>query len=178
MFDFLFAVTEWLRTTALLDFAFWITETPLSLFMVENFWLVPGAQVVHILAIAAAFGATLMLTLRTMGASGTGATIEETSARYVPWIWWGLLVIVISGLLMLTAEPLRNMINAVFWFKMIFLVGTILITLGFQKRIRAAAAGAGVTWVAGGGTKTAAIAILVLWCLIMVCGRWIAYVPV
>lgn len=178
MFDFLFAVTEWLRTTALLDFAFWITETSLSLFMVENFWLVPAAQVVHILAIAAAFGATLMLTLRTLGASGTGSTIGETSARYVPWIWWGLLAITISGLLMLTAEPLRNMINAVFWFKMIFLIATIVITLTFQKRVRTAAAAGGATWVAGGGMKTAAFAILVLWCLIMACGRWIAYVPV
>lgn len=178
MFDLLFAVTEWLRTTALLDFAFWLTETPVSLLMVENFWLVPLAQVVHILAIAAAFGATLMLSLRTLGWVGEGVTIDEQSTRFVPWIWWGLLVITVSGVLMLTAEPLRNMINAVFWLKMILLLATIAITLLFQKKVRRAAATAGPAWVAGAGTKTTAFAILVLWCLIMACGRWIAYVPV
>lgn len=178
MFDLLFSITDWLRTTLLLDFAFWITETSLSLWMVENFWNVPLAQVVHILSIAAAFGATLMLSLRTLGKAGTHQTVAETSARYVPWIWWGLLVIVISGLLMITAEPIRNMVNAVFWFKMVFLLLTIAVTLGFQKKILAQANAAGAGWQASSGTRLSAVLIIVLWCLIMLCGRWIAYVPV
>ena len=70
MFDLLFAITDWLRTTALLDLSFWITETSISLWMVENFWNVPLAQVLHILSIAAAFGATLMLSLRVLGKAG------------------------------------------------------------------------------------------------------------
>ena len=45
MFDLLFMMTDWLRNTFLLDFSFWITETPLSLFMVENFWNVPLGKV-------------------------------------------------------------------------------------------------------------------------------------
>lgn len=178
MFDLLFAITDWLRTTALLDFAFWITETPLSLWMVENFWNVPLAQVVHILSIAAAFGASMMLCLRVLGKAGTHQTVGQVSARYVPWIWWGLLVIILSGLLMLTAEPIRNMVNAVFWIKMVVLVVTVLITLSFQKKVQALALAGGAGWQASSGTRTTAILIIVLWWFVMLCGRWIAYVPV
>ena len=178
MGDFLFALTDWLRTTFLLDFAFWITETSLSLLMVENFWMVPIAQVIHILSMAAAFGATLMLTLRVLGKAGGTLTVGQAGARYIPWIWWGLVGIAISGLLMITAEPIRNMVNAIFWIKMILLAVTIAITLRFQSGIKARAEAAGPTWVASSGTRTTAVAILILWCLIMACGRWIAYVPV
>lgn len=178
MLDLLFEFTDWLRGTFLLDLSFWITETPISVVMVENFWFVPLVQVVHILAIAAAFGATLMLSLRVLGSAATTLSMEQVSARYVPWIWWGLLAILLSGLLMITAEPIRNMVNAVFWIKMILLVGAIFITLSFQRGIRAQALAAGPGWQASGGTRSTAILILVLWALVMVCGRWIAYVPV
>ncbi|MEO5707922.1 MAG: DUF6644 family protein [Alteraurantiacibacter sp.] len=178
MFDLLFSLTDWLRNTFLLDFAFWITETPLSLFMVENFWNVPLAQVMHILSISAAFGATLMLSLRVLGKAGMGQTMAATSARYVRWIWWSLLVIVLSGTLMITAEPIRNMVNAVFWIKMVLLLVAVAVSLAFQKRVQAAALAGGADWRAPAGTRVTAVLLIVLWCLIMLCGRWIAYVPV
>ena len=178
MFDLLFSITEWLRTTALLDFAFWLMETPLSLLMVENFWMVPLAQVFHILAIGAAFGTTLLLTARINKSSGSSMSVGDAAARYCAWTWWGLLVIVLSGILMATAEPIRNMVNAVFWIKMALIIITMLITLGFQKSVRAKAIAAGEAFQASSGMKTTSILIVVLWCVIMLCGRWIAYVPV
>ena len=105
-------------------------------------------------------------------------TVGQVSARYVPWIWWGLLVIILSGLLMLTAEPIRNMVNAVFWIKMVVLVVTVLITLSFQKKVQALALAGGAGWQASSGTRTTAILIILLWWFVMLCGRWIAYVPV
>jgi len=98
------------------------------------------------------------------------------AARYVPWVWYGLLGIVISGLLMLTAEPLRNMINAVFWIKMILLLIVVAITLGFFKSVKAQGAGGAVQ--AASGTRVTSLVIIGLWLLIMLAGRWIAYIPV
>lgn len=178
MGDFLFYITDWMRNTFLLDWAFWMQETGFSLFMVENFWNVPIAQAIHILSIAAAFGATLMMVLRINGHAGAGLSIEQSVARFVPWIRWGLLVIVLSGLAMIFAEPVRNMINAVFWIKMIVLVLMVLVSLGYIRRVRASAAAGGAAWIASGGTRGIGWMILLMWCLIMVCGRWIAYVPV
>lgn len=178
MGDLLYNITDWMRGTFLLEWAFWMQETGFSLFMVENFWNVPIAQAIHILSIGAAFGATLMTVLRINGRAGAGLTIEQTSARFVPWIRWGLLVIVISGLTMIFAEPVRNMINAVFWIKMIALIVMALISLSYIRSVRAKALAGGSGWQASGGAKSTGWVIVLLWCLIMVCGRWIAYVPV
>ena len=178
MGDLLYNITDWMRGTFLLDLAFWMQETGFSLFMVENFWNVPIAQAIHILSIGSAFGATLMMVLRINGRAGTAQSLEQVSARFVPWIWWGLLVITISGATMIFAEPVRNMINAVYWIKMILLIVMVAISLSFIGSVRAKARLSGVAWQASGGTKTVGWVVVLLWCLIMVCGRWIAYVPV
>jgi hypothetical protein len=178
MLELLFEITDWLRTTVLLDFAFWLSETPVSLFMVENFWNVPIAQVIHIAGIGAAFASLLMLTLRVNEKAGMGLSVAATSARYLPWVWWSLLAILLSGLLMITAEPIRNMVNAVYWIKMIALLIAVALTLGFQKSVKTKAMAVGDGFVASSGTRTTGVVLIVLWCFIMLCGRWIAYVPV
>lgn len=178
MGDLLFAITDWMRGTVLLDWAFAMQETGFSLFMVENFWNVPIAQAIHILSIGAAFGAVLMMVMRVNGNAGMALTVDQNAARFVPWIRWGLLVIVLSGLSMIMAEPVRNMINAVFWIKMIVLVLMVIVSLGYIKSVRARALAAGSGWVASSGAKSTGWLIIAMWCLIIVCGRWIAYVPV
>jgi hypothetical protein len=178
MLEMLFQITDWLRTTVLLDFAFWISETSLSLFMVENFWNVPLAQVIHIAGIGIAFASLLMLTLRVNEKAGMTLSVAANANRYLPWMWWSLLAIVISGVLMITAEPIRNMVNAVYWIKMVVLVVAVVLSLGFQKSVRTKALAAGEGFVASSGTKATGTLLVVLWCFIMLCGRWIAYVPV
>jgi hypothetical protein len=177
MGDFLFNWTEWLKTTFLLDWATYMQETGFSLFMVENFWNVPIEQVIHILSIGAAFGATLMVVLRVNGRAGAGMTMERVAARFVPWISWGLLVIVMSGLAMLLAEPFRNMLQSVFWLKMILLVTMVLISLAYARSARKAALAVGPEWQGSGGARLTGWLVIVLWFLIMACGRWIAYAP-
>ncbi len=178
MGDFFYGLTDWLRGTFLLDASFWIETTGLNRLLVENFWAVPMAQVMHIMGIGAAFAATLMLTLRVNNLAGGARTMPQISSRYMPWIWWGLLWIAISGIVMLWAEPVRNMVNGVFWMKMLLLVVTVAITLVFQKSVRTASVAGGPAWNASGGTKVLAWLIVILWCLIMAHGRWIAYAPV
>ncbi|MCB2066001.1 MAG: hypothetical protein KDE15_05095 [Erythrobacter sp.] len=178
MGDFFFGITEWLRETWLLDAAFWMQETAISKVLVENFWGVPFAQVAHIISIAVAFGATLMLTLRVNGKVATNLTIQQVEARYVRWIWWTLVAIVISGLLMLFAEPVRNMINSIFWAKMLALLAMVIVSLMFQRSVLAQANAAGPGWTASGGTKAISWIVIILWCLTMAGGRWIAYSPV
>lgn len=178
MGDFFFNLTEWLRSTWLNGLALDIEDSGSNWFMVEWFWSVPLAQVLHILAISAGFGATLMLTLRVSGMAGQEQPLAQYSARFVPWIWWSLAVIVFSGLLMAWAEPVRNIVNAIFWTKMVLMVLVLCVSLLFQRKLRGQAATAGADWVASGGTRATAWVIVILWCMVMAGGRWIAYAPV
>jgi hypothetical protein len=174
MTDFLFSITEWLRTTPLVDLALWINETSLNAWIVTHFWAIPIFQVFHILAIAASFGSILMINARILGISGEGRTVAQTTSRYMPWIWWALVVLIGSGLLMIIAEPIRELINPFFWIKMILVASAILISIWFHKGIlRDIREDHDI----GPTERSVAIVLVILWMAIMFCGRWIAYAP-
>jgi hypothetical protein len=171
MGDLLFGFTEWIRTTQLVELALWISDTGLSMWIVTHFWAIPIFQVTHILAIAASFSSILMMNARLFGIAGS-SSIAETTARYTKVLWWALLVLVISGFFMIAGEPVRELINPIFWIKMGLFVVAILFSIWWHRGV----VRRGET--VGGGTKLAAVFFVVLWCLIMLCGRWIAYAPV
>ena len=175
MGDLLFSFTEWLRSTPLTELALWIGETSLSLWLVERFWSIPIVQVIHILAIAASFGAVLMINLRIFGLAGTERTMAETERRYTRWIWWSLVVLALSGLVLIIAEPIRELINPIFWIKMGLVIVAVATSIWFHGKVMRRLAGGGAVT---GGIKAGAIFIIVLWCVIILCGRWIAYAPV
>jgi hypothetical protein len=175
MGDLLYAFTEWLRTTRVNGAALSISDWKLALWLDTHFWAIPIMQCFHILAISAAFGAILMMNLRVFRLAGTDRTFAETERRYVRWVWWSLLVLLISGIGMTIAEPVRELVNPVFWIKMPLVVVAVLVSLWFHGRVMRRLAAGGT---AGPVIKTAAIIIIILWCVIMLCGRWIAYAPV
>ena len=178
MGDFLFNFTEWLRSTFLVDFALWISDSSLSLWIVTHFWAIPIFQVIHILSIAAGFGALLMMSLRIFGMAGGGRTIQQTTDRFLPWMWWAMVMLAISGLFMIVGEPIRELINPIFWIKMVLIIVMVAVSIVFMNSVRRKATAHGDAWVASSGTRTGAFALLVLWMLIMAGGRWIAYAPV
>ena len=175
MGDLLFSFTEWLRSTQLTELALSISDTSVSLWLQTNFWAIPTIQVFHILALAAAFGAILMINLRIFGFAGIDRTMAETERRYTRWVWWALLVMALSGLGLVIAEPIRELINPIFWIKMALVIVALITSLWFHRGVmKRLAAGGAIT----GGIKAGAVFIVVLWCVIMACGRWIAYAPV
>ena len=174
MGDLIFALTEWLRSTPLNEFALAMSESPLTLWIVERFWAIPILQCIHLLAIAGSFASVLMINARIFGLAGHD-TLAETLRRYTKVLWWSLVLVVLSGGLMLFGDTVRNLINAIFWIKMILVVLGIVVSIVFAKSMsRQLSTGE----VVGGGVKATAIVLVALWCMIMWCGRWIAYAPV
>jgi len=173
MMDLLYEFTEWLRTTQLVELSLWIGETWLSLIIVTNFWTIPTVQTIHILFLGLAFGAVLMMNLRVMGVVGGHHSLTETSKRYMPWVRWAFLGLLVSGLLLIIGEPVRELINPIFWIKMGLIIVAIVAAVLFQRAVAGQTASS-----ASGGLKLGAFAIIVLWLAIMAGGRWIAYAPV
>lgn len=176
--DTLFHFTEWLRTTQIVELAIWTSNTKLSVWIGTHFWAIPILQVVHILAIAMAFGSVLMINMRILGLSGGTRTMTQMARRFIPWIWWSLLVLVVTGVFMTIGDPQRVLINPVFWIKMGLLVVMILVSLAFQTTVTRNTATWEMTHQGRASVRLGAIGIIILWCAIMICGRWIAYAPV
>jgi magnesium-transporting ATPase (P-type) len=175
--DLLYAFTEWLRTTSLVEFSLWISNLPISLWIGTNFFVIPIMQCLHILAIAASFSSVLMINLRILGLTGTNRTMNQVVRRYLPWIWWSLAVLILTGIGMIVGEPIRELINPIFWIKMVLVIAVILLSIWFQAKANRHSP----SWnVKGGaiGMRAGAVGIILLWCAVMAGGRWIAYAPV
>jgi hypothetical protein len=171
------AFGRWLESTQLSEFSVWLAGTPFSTAVNQNPWTTPLIESAHILAIAGAFSAALMINLRILGVAGRERTMLQIEERYTPWIWWGLAVLVVSGVLFVIAEPAREMLNSWFWLKMGLIIGVALTNLWFQNSVRRH----DVRWEASqqsAALKIGAGALIVVWCAIIIMGRWIAYTGV
>jgi len=174
MGDLLYSFTEWLRTTQLVELALWISDTSASMWIVTHFWAIPIIQVIHILAIAASFASILMINARMFNVAGS-SSMADTANRYIRVLWWALVVLILSGLGMIIGEPVRELINPFFWIKMGLVVFGILITIWFHKGVlKHVAAGRDIV----ASDKATAVFLIILWMMIMYCGRFIAYAPV
>ena len=175
--DVMFALAQWLKTTSLPEFAIWLQTTPLNKLIDSNIWIAPVVQTTHILAIATTVGSVLMVCMRIFGLAGESRTMAQTVDRYLPWLWWALLVLLVTGLILIIGEPARELLNPAFWTKMVLVVVAVLISLAFQTSVRRHAD----QWeLATNGTLAMRVgsgAVLVIVCLIIVLGRWIAYAP-
>jgi uncharacterized membrane protein len=172
--DLLYNFTDWLRSTPLIELSLWISETWFSLLIQTNFWAIPTIQAIHIVAIAALFGSALMVNLRVLGVLWTEQSVAQVGQRFTPWIRWGLVVLIISGLLLIIGEPIRELINSVFWVKMGMVVVTALLSMSFNKKVLTVESDGAIA----GSMRGTAIVLIILWCAIMAGGRWIAYAPV
>jgi hypothetical protein len=154
----------------------WLANTALSRVLQSVEWLVPAIQTAHILAVALVMASVLLLSLGVFGVHGREQPLARTVARFAPAIRWGLPVLLVSGALMITAEPDRALPNPAFQIKMALLLVAAALTWAYARGLRRAPA-------AGSGTprslarRVAAAVSLALWVAVLVAGRWIAYTP-
>jgi hypothetical protein len=159
----------------LLEFATWLQSTSLSVTIQSVGWLVPLLQSVHILGIGVVFVSVLMSALRVLGRVRMEQSLAEVWHRFAPFLWWGLAVMALTGVLLTISEPVREFMTLSFRLKLLLLVVGIGSAALFGRRVRkAAAAGAGPNQVPS-GLRLAAIATMVLWLAIIFLGRAIAY---
>jgi len=159
----------------LTNLANWIALTPLSLLFQTTEGLIAVSQSIHILAVSVVFASGLMISLRLLGVGASGRTVARLAATMLPWMWWSLLALLLTGLLQTVAEPVRELGTTAFWLKMGMLVCVLALNVWFGRTVRARAA----TWDSAAtrpaSARLFAVASLLLWVAIVVCGRLIGY---
>ena len=157
-------------------FAEWLSTTSLSNTIQNVSWIIPSVQTVHIVCVAIVISAVFLVDLRILGIFARSQPVAALSNRFLTWIWYALIVLLVSGALLIIGEPNRSLMNPAFGLKMLMLLTVAGLTLIIQRPLRADAG----YWDASGGrratVKTIAIVSLALWSGIVFAGRWIAYV--
>ena len=169
-----------MRFQWLTRFCAWLEATSVSQTIQSVSWIVPAVQTVHILAIAMVLGSAVMIACHLLGWAGQDQSPRQVAGRFLPFIWWPLLALLATGLVMITGEPARSLANGAFQLKMVLLLGAIAATRVFQSGLAGTAASkrgegaAGVQALARPARLLGIIA-LALWVGIILAGRWIAY---
>ncbi len=153
----------------------WLEDTWLSQAIQTADWVVPTVQTVHILAIAVVAGSALMIDLRLIGVMSADQPLKAVSSRFLPFVWWTLLVLLATGAIMIIGEPPRSLKNPAFQLKMALLLAAILVTGLIQILLRRDSAFGESGSKHHGLATVIAVLSMLLWTGIIFAGRWIAY---
>jgi hypothetical protein len=158
------------------QFAQWLSTTLPSVFIQEhNGWAIPAIQTIHIAGIAIVMGSVLMIDLRILGWAWMDQTLRQTTSRFAPWLTGSLYLLLITGVLMVIGEPVRELVTFSFWLKMALIGAGSVTALIFQSTLRSREQRWEDTYVHSPYIKSLAVLTFVLWVAIIVLGRLIAY---
>ncbi len=154
----------WVESTALSQ---WVTGSPSLLAF-------PGILTLHAIGMGFAVGISAILDLRILGVA-PGIPIEEIR-RFLPILWLGFWVNLISGVLLVIGYPTKALTNPVFYLKLLFILGgmALLLRIGrvaFTERTRQPTADGGRLR----SLRPLAIASLLCWSGAITAGRLLAY---
>jgi hypothetical protein len=158
------------------NFANWLSTTWPSVFIQNNnAWFIPGVQSIHIVGIGIVFGSAFMIYLRILGWAGTDQTLRQTTNRFLPWITNSLWLLLVTGILMVIGEPVRELVTFSFWLKMFLVAVMAVMAALFQRSLRNHDPKWGEALAARSSMKLGAILTFLVWAFIIVLGRLIAY---
>jgi hypothetical protein len=158
------------------QFAEWLSTTSLSVYIQNNnAWAIPTIQSIHIVGIGVVMGSVFMIYLRILGWAGMDQTLRQTVNRFGPWLTGALTLLLVTGILMIIGEPVRELVTFSFWLKMSLVGVSALIAAAFQISLRKQERHWEEILIHRKSVQGLAILTLVIWACIIILGRLIAY---
>ncbi len=111
----------------------WIEETPLGVFVREDFYAYFVLLILHAWGMAFLVGGGIVVSLRTMGVA-SGVRLETIRA-FFPWMWFGAALAVLSGIGLLIGYPAKALTNPVFALKFACLIGAALVVRHIARTV-------------------------------------------
>jgi len=155
----------------MLPFFQWVSTTAVGQAISQSPWEFAAIESVHLLALAVIGGAVLMLDLRLLGLGLRDQPIARVARDAQPWLVGSLIVMLVTGVLLFSSEPIKCYYSTPFWVKM----SSLLLAMIFAFTVRRKVALAGEGHVRPIWLKVVAIVSLTLWFGVGAGGRWIGF---
>ena len=126
----------------------------------------PGILAAHTIGLGLLAGLTTALDLRLLGVAPEIPPIAF--ARFLPIMWFGLWLNVVTGFALVLAYPTKALTNPVFYLKLLLITGGLLLLRATLRRVRDES-------VTSDRTKLLAAVSLVVWAAAIAAGRLLAY---
>ena len=160
---------------SLLGFAQWLANQPWSIALHESLYGYPIVESVHVWALCLFVGLTIIIDLRLTGLTFRTVPVSEVVRRILPWQILGFVLMVVSGVALFYAIPVRSYQNIFFRVKLVLLVVAGLNVWFFNSGVYLRVQSWDREPVPPGRARFAGFASLALWFFIIFCGRMIAY---
>lgn len=134
----------------------------------NNEWSFPLFECFHIAAFAFSVGLIALVDLRMLGVGLTKQKASELVKGTALWTLVGLVVVITSGMIIWSTDPLRYYYNDSFRYKIIALLVAIIYNYTIHRK-------AAMSDLTGGGAKAIAVVSLVLWTSIVFAGLFYAF---
>jgi hypothetical protein len=145
-------------------FSAWVRESP-------SIFAFPMILALHTIGLGLIAGINAALDLRVLGAAPRIPLAEFR--RFLPIMWVGLWLNVVSGMVLLIAYPTKALTNPVFYLKLTLIAAALAILKIVRRSVLVD--GAAVVPLQPGALKVFAIASLVCWAGAITAGRLLAY---
>lgn len=158
--------------TALLQ---WLHDTSLSVWLRDSTWTEPIVETIHVLTLTLFLGFAVLLDLRLLGVSMKRRRVSDVVAQLNPWLIGGFVVMIVTGVLLFSGDPVSFYTTIFFKLKMILLVLAGLNVFIFNTTIGRTIDKWDLSEHTPPRAKVAAICSLIFWVAIIAAGRAIAY---
>ncbi len=135
----------------------------------SNEWAFPLTECFHITAFALSIGTIMLVDLRLLGLGMRHQTARQLVKDTGLWTLAGLIIVITSGLLIFSSDPIHYLYNEAFRFKVTALTLAVIYNYTIHRKVAMSDASPGVGMLTGG------ISVL-LWVSIVFSGLWIAFI--
>ena len=153
----------------------WLESTALSTGIRESIWSYPVIESLHVLTLCVFLGLTVLMDGRLVGLILTETPVSHVMERLLPWIRSGFAVMVVTGVLLFLATPVRFYSNVLFRLKLLLLVAAGINVWLFHRTLYGTVREWGDGRILPRRARLAGALSLVLWTAIVAAGRLVAY---
>jgi hypothetical protein len=159
----------------ILRFCAWLESTQVATAIRESTWLFPTIETIHVLSIVLVVGSIAMLDLRLLDLASRDRSVTDVYEDVMPWTRASFVCAAIAGGLLFSSSATKYYHNVPFRIKMCVLLLAGLNTAYFEFWTRRSIADWNHAARTPRAAKLAGGISLVLWILVVACGRWIGF---
>jgi uncharacterized membrane protein len=157
------------------DFAVWLDTHSQSTALHESFYMYNWIESTHVLALMISLGMLFLIDLRMLGLALPDIAASTLAQRLSLPMLVGFGVMIVTGLMLFYAIPVRTSQSLWFRIKIVLLIAAAINAWLFHRRMRVAGTDWDTMRKAPRPLRWGAGLSLLFWALIVICGRLIAY---
>lgn len=160
---------------SLLSFVEWLANTPGSIALHESQYMYSIVESSHVLTLCLFLGTLVVVDLRMLGLLLRNVPVSEVAARVLPWTFAGFGIMVVTGVLLFYAIPVRSYQSLFFRIKVILLIVAGLNAWRYHNTAHRTVDQWGAAAVPPKSVRVSAMVSLATWIVVIFAGRFIAY---